>query len=219
MNNPKISIIVPVYNVEQYLPRCMDSILAQTFTDFEVLLVDDGSKDRSGAICDEYAAKDARIRVFHKPNGGVSSARNVGLDEAKGEWVNFVDADDIVSDDCLEKLLAPADDEVDIVIGDFQPFGITFEKKALENRRYSNSLWGACLAERMKTMPFGVPWGKLFRNGIIRTNGIRFDENIHFNEDSLFNQTYFYKMIGGGKRWLPPFTTGVTQRASSMARA
>ncbi len=68
--NPKISIIVPVYNVEQYLPRCLDSILAQTFTDFEVLLVDDGSKDKSGAICDEYAAKDQRIRVFHQPNGG-----------------------------------------------------------------------------------------------------------------------------------------------------
>ncbi len=70
MENPKISIIVPVYNVEQYLPRCLDSILAQTFIDFEVLLVDDGSKDRSGAICNEYAAKDHRIRVFHQPNGG-----------------------------------------------------------------------------------------------------------------------------------------------------
>lgn len=77
---PKISVIVPVYNTEKYLHRCIDSILAQTYTDFELLLIDDGSKDNSGAICDEYAAKDSRVRVFHKENGGVSSARNLCLD-------------------------------------------------------------------------------------------------------------------------------------------
>lgn len=93
---PKISVIVPVYNTEKYLRRCIDSILAQTFTDFELLLVDDGSKDNSGAICDEYAKKDPRVRVFHKENGGVSSARNLGLDEAKGEWIAFVDSDDYI---------------------------------------------------------------------------------------------------------------------------
>lgn len=91
---PKISVIVPVYNTEKYLHRCIDSILAQTFTDFELLLIDDGSKDNSGTICDEYAAKDSRVRVFHKKNGGVSSARNLGLDNASGEWVTFVDSDD-----------------------------------------------------------------------------------------------------------------------------
>ena len=82
--NPKISVIVPVYNVEKYLCRCIDSILAQTFTDFELLLIDDGSKDSSGEICEEYAGKDARIRVFHKQNGGVSTARNLGIDKAQG---------------------------------------------------------------------------------------------------------------------------------------
>ena len=91
---PKISVIVPVYNVEKYLRRCVDCILAQTFTDFEVLLIDDGSTDGSGRICDEYAKKDHRVRVFHKENGGVSSARNLGLDNAQGEWVTFIDADD-----------------------------------------------------------------------------------------------------------------------------
>lgn len=85
--NPKISVIVPVYNVEKYLRRCIDSILSQTFSDFELLLIDDGSKDKSGDICDEYAAKDARIRVFHKDNGGVSSARNLGLVKANGEFI------------------------------------------------------------------------------------------------------------------------------------
>ena len=91
---PKISVIVPVYNTEKYLHRCIDSILSQTFTDFELLLINDGSKDRSGAICDEYAAKDNRVRVFHKENGGVSSARNLGLDSAYGEYIIFLDSDD-----------------------------------------------------------------------------------------------------------------------------
>lgn len=84
MKNPKISVIVPVYNAESTIRRCVDSILAQTFTDFECLLIDDGSKDLSRAICDEYAEKDSRVRVFHKENGGVSSARNVGLDNMIG---------------------------------------------------------------------------------------------------------------------------------------
>ena len=97
-NNPKISIIVPVYNVEQYLRRCIDSILNQSFADFELLLIDDGSKDKSGAICDEYAAKDSRIRVFHKENGGVSSARNIGLENARGEWLSFIDGDDVITE-------------------------------------------------------------------------------------------------------------------------
>lgn len=101
---PKISVIVPVYNVEKYLHRCVDSILAQTFTDFELLLVNDGSKDSSGVICDEYAAKDSRVKVFHKENGGVSSARNLGLDNAKGEWVTFVDSDDWVSNTMYEAM-------------------------------------------------------------------------------------------------------------------
>ena len=93
---PKISVIVPVYNTEKYLDRCIQSILAQTYTDFELLLVDDGSTDSSGAICDKYAEQDSRVRVFHKENGGVSSARNQGLDNAKGEWITFVDSDDWV---------------------------------------------------------------------------------------------------------------------------
>ena len=96
-----ITVIVPVYKAEKYVLRCVDSILAQTFTDFEVLLIDDGSPDRSGEICEEYAQKDARVRVFHKDNAGVSSARNLGLDNAKGEWVTFVDSDDWVHEDFI----------------------------------------------------------------------------------------------------------------------
>ena len=93
---PKISIIVPVYNAEQYLPKCIESILDQKEKDFELLLIDDGSQDNSGKICDTYAEKDDRIRVFHKENGGVSSARNLVLEEATGEMVFFIDSDDYV---------------------------------------------------------------------------------------------------------------------------
>ena len=98
----KISIIIPVYNSENTLRRCIDSVLNQTFTDFECLLIDDGSKDRSGEICDEYAQMDSRVRVFHKENGGVSSARNVGLDNARGEWITFCDSDDTVTAEWLQ---------------------------------------------------------------------------------------------------------------------
>lgn len=102
--NPKISIIIPVYNVEQYLPRCIDSILAQTFTNFELILIDDGSTDSSGKICDKYSEKDSRVKVIHKENGGLSSARNVGLGNAAGKYISFIDSDDYVSSDYLEYL-------------------------------------------------------------------------------------------------------------------
>ncbi|WP_275400788.1 glycosyltransferase family 2 protein [Enterococcus faecium] len=100
----EISIIVPVYKVEPYLRKCVDSILAQTFTDFEVILVDDGSPDNSGKICDEYASKDSRVRVIHKKNGGLSSARNAGIDVARGKYLGFVDSDDYIEKDMYELL-------------------------------------------------------------------------------------------------------------------
>ena len=112
---PKLSIIVPVYKVEQYIHKCVDSILNQSFTDFELILVDDGSPDNCGKICDEYAAKDKRVRVIHKENGGVSQARNLGIDEAKGEYISFIDPDDWVDLDMYEKLFSFVDqNELDV---------------------------------------------------------------------------------------------------------
>ena len=102
---PEISIIVPVYKVEEYLPQCIDSILAQTFTNFELLLVDDGSPDRCGEICEEYAGKDTRIRVFHQANAGLSYARNTGLMNARGRYVTFIDSDDYVGIHYIETLV------------------------------------------------------------------------------------------------------------------
>ena len=116
---PKISVIVPVYKAEKYLHRCVDSILAQTFTDFELLLINDGSPDNSGVICDEYAQKDNRIRVFHKENGGVSSARNIGLDNAKGEWITFIDSDDYIEQGYFE---IPLDTTADLLIQNYESF-------------------------------------------------------------------------------------------------
>ena len=104
--NPLISVIVPVYKVEQFIHRCVDSILNQTYTNLEIILVDDGSPDRCGEICDEYAEKDSRIRVIHQKNGGPSAARNAGLDICTGEYIAFVDSDDYIEPDMLQQLLS-----------------------------------------------------------------------------------------------------------------
>lgn len=115
---PKISVIVPVYKAEQYLPQCVESILGQTYSDLEVLLIDDGSPDHSGVICDEYARQDSRIRVIHKENGGVSTARNAGLDAATGDYITFVDSDDYIDSSMYEKMIAEAECGAQLVICD-----------------------------------------------------------------------------------------------------
>ena len=117
---PKISVIVPVYKAEAYLHRCVDTLLAQTFPDFEILLIDDGSPDKSGELCDEYARKDCRVCVYHKENGGVSSARQYGIDHARGEYTIHADPDDWVESTMLEELYKRAKDEdADMVICDY----------------------------------------------------------------------------------------------------
>lgn len=119
-NAPLVSVIVPVYKAENYLHKCVDSLLAQTFTDFEIILVNDGSPDRSGEICDEYAKKDSRIKVIHKENGGVSSARQCGIDNAQGEYTIHADPDDWVENNMLEELYRKAKEEdADMVICDY----------------------------------------------------------------------------------------------------
>ena len=110
----KLSIIVPVYRVAATLRRCVDSIISQTFTDWELILVDDGSPDECGAICDEYAGKDSRIRVIHKANGGLSDARNAGMKVAEGEFVTFVDSDDYIRQDTYEQVMKMASEEEDL---------------------------------------------------------------------------------------------------------
>lgn len=100
-----ISVVVPIYNVENYIKKCVDSILSQTYKNLEIILVDDGSPDNCPQICDEYAQKDSRIKVIHKENGGVSSARNIGMENARGKWIAFIDADDWIEEKYFEKML------------------------------------------------------------------------------------------------------------------
>lgn len=184
---PKISVIVPVYNTEQYLHRCIDSILAQTFTDFELLLIDDGSKDSSGRICDEYALKDSRIRVFHKKNGGVSSARNLGLDNAKGEWISFVDSDDWVENKYIEELFSNG--QFDFVACYYKAEDWdTWVSQPFDNCSYYGNNIHKCLNLNIKRMVYNVC--KLFNNEIIKENHIRFDTVISYGEDTIFTFEY-----------------------------
>lgn len=196
MNAPKISVIVPVYNVEKYLQRCIESILSQTFTDFEVLLIDDGSNDRSGEICDEYAKKDGRIRVFHKENGGVSSARNTGLDNVQGEWVCFVDSDDWLDLDFLMLVLqdsAKADiifygcklQYIDQTTTVYLPFEI-FTANRCEIEHYLYRL--KCNPQQFEYL--GYTWNKIFKTSIIREIGIRFVTDLSIREDEVFTLSY-----------------------------
>ncbi len=104
MKKPLISIIVPVYNVERYMERCLDAVVKQTYKNLEVILVDDGSEDRSGSICDRYASEDARFKVVHHQNGGLSAARNTGIKKATGEYITFIDPDDSITEDYIEYL-------------------------------------------------------------------------------------------------------------------
>lgn len=115
----KISIIVPVYNVENYLERCVESILKQTYTNFELLLINDGSTDKSGELCDQLVSKNGNIKVFHLENAGVSNARNVGIQNSTGEWITFVDSDDFITNDYLETLISAVDgdDSIGFSIG------------------------------------------------------------------------------------------------------
>lgn len=181
---PKISVIVPIYNVENYLQRCVDSILSQSFIDFELLLINDGSPDNSGKICDEYAEKDNRVRVFHKPNGGVSSARNLGLDNARGEWVTFIDSDDYVEVDYLKELIdAQQKNQVDYVV---TLNGRDSQETGLEVCRDEYNL----LFSRYQIDRNGYVIGKLYKVAIINTLRLRFNVNIHLGEDAMFALRY-----------------------------
>ena len=184
MRNPIISVIVPVYNAEKYLRRCVDSILAQTFTDFELLLINDGSKDNSGAICDEYAATDARVRVFHKENGGVSSARNLGLDNAKCGWIAFCDADDYVENNWLDIYYTNLDN-VDMVVQGYSN-EITLKKY---NFDYTGDVIGG-IGKMHKKHTLGFLHVKIFNNRILKENGVRFNESVSFREDEDFVLKY-----------------------------
>lgn len=181
---PRVSIIVPIYKAEPYLHRCIDSILAQTFTDWELLLIDDGSPDRSGDICDEYAKKDKRIRVFHKENGGVSSARNLGLEKMQGEYVTFVDADDWISRNTLQ-LCSSHFNKYEII-----RFSMVYVKSLSgENKRKlilpSSDSKDDILQRILERKSLLGVWGALYKAELFNNPPIRFDTKLIMAEDWL----------------------------------
>lgn len=194
MRKPIVTIIVPVYKVEKYLSCCIDSILAQSFKSFELLLINDGSPDMSGRICDDYASKDNRIRSFHKENGGVSSARNLGLDKAQGEWICFIDSDDWVEVDFLKELVQY--NSFDLIVGGLDSFGcVATSTKRDENivvdLKHSYEAAQILNVNIENTISaFYYSCGKLFRRSIILQNALRFDTRMKMCEDTCFLMQY-----------------------------
>lgn len=192
----KISVIVPVYNVERYLRQCLDSIVNQTYQNLEIILVDDGSPDNCGAICDEYAEKDGRIIVIHKENGGVRAARNDGIERATGDWVAFADSDDWCEMDYYEQLIkAVGNHKADVICaGGYckeypsksiqiytftEPFQFTGRKSMVP------------LMKRLRL--YGLPWDKLYRTTFLKENHLLFDVTCEAFDDFLFNLQVYDK--------------------------
>ncbi len=177
------SVVVPVYNVQEYLRECIDSILAQTFTDYEVLLVDDGSTDTSPQICDEYAQKDDRVRAIHNRNGGASAARNTGFKEAKGDYILCIDSDDFFTDTgCFRKIYAAAQDK-DVVLFKYQKYfdeEKRFGKCAFSYTGIDEADTVATVVDKLVNADafFGMAWMKCIRRQLIADNDLYFKEGI-----------------------------------------
>lgn len=187
---PEISIVVPVYNACRFLDRCLTSILNQSFKDWECIVIDDGSNDGSERICDSFEKKDSRFKVLHKNNGGVSSARNSGINLATGIWILFVDADDVLYEDSLESLYSLSNNNIDCIIGGYITTDengniLTSSKEII--KEYVD--WENLLLHFYYPFHghfYGYLWNRLMRLEVIKNNNITFREDIHIKEDGLF---------------------------------
>lgn len=196
----KISLIVPVFNCETCLHQCLKNLGNQSYKDFEIILVDDGSTDRSGVICDEYASKDRKITVIHRKNGGPAAARNTGLEKAKGEFIFFVDADDLLRKDALILLLkASNQNKADLIIGDYiiktDKADSPIKKFLLPNSQWLGKQEIINYVRGYLKKPTGYSlfifvWGKLYRSSIIKKNNLRLNEKLTVFEDIQFNFEY-----------------------------
>lgn len=193
MQNPLVSIIVPVYNVERYLDKCLNSILKQTFHEFELILVDDGATDGSGKICDYYSKKDERIKVIHKQNGGVSSARNAGIEEAAGEYIYFCDSDDYIDETLLSSIVNLIDSKADLFMFGYN--AVYENGKTLEWLPKGNDIYEICspddrhvfMLEMASIINFGgALWNKVFSKRIIDEYNLRFNNDLSYFEDVSF---------------------------------
>lgn len=187
---PEVSVIVPVYNAEEYLPRCINSIQKQTLTDIEIILINDGSQDNSGRICDEYASRDDRIKVIHQKNAGVSAARNAGMRAAKGRYIGFVDADDWVNPDMYEAMLSSASqNNADIVICDAQTVYSNgkAEQDTIVQLPQSTVLTRDDISPELLKELAGSAWRCIYSDKRLRTCGPEFPLGVKFSEDRAFN--------------------------------
>lgn len=195
---PKFSIIVPVYNIENYINKCVDSILAQSYSNFELILVDDGSPDSCPSICNEYARKDKRVSVVHKPNGGLSSARNAGLAVATGDFCWMVDGDDYITPDALEKAAGFIGGGIDIInvgfIGfndgenaDFSQRTVHYEFTGIADKKKVCQLASRACSTKLLTFV----WRNIYRTSFLKKNNLRFVESLCYAEDSAFNSKAF----------------------------
>ena len=183
---PLVSIIIPVYNVEKYLSACLDSVILQKYHDLEIILVDDGSSDRSGYICDLYAKQDRRIKVIHTDNNGVSSARNAGIECANGELICFIDSDDTVEENYIDSLVnAWVENKSDLVICNIKDI---YPNRIISKRRVGSRLTGVFREDYWKLIDLlRVPVVKLYKKEIIKKYSILFPTYINTAEDQIWN--------------------------------
>lgn len=188
-----VSIIIPIYNAEKYISFCLDSVLKQTYQQIEVILVDDGSEDASGVICDHYANKDPRVLVFHRENFGVSASRNFGLEQAKGNYILFVDADDTIEANLIQEcILVAKRNKADLVVFGFR-YHFMEENRVEENRIVSNycgksqAIFQHYFLRLMESELLNPPWNKFVRKDLLEENHIRFHENYSICEDMAYS--------------------------------
>ena len=188
---PKISIVIPIYKVEKTLERCVDSVIAQTLSDFEVILVNDGSPDRCGEICDAYQARYPFVSVIHQENGGLSAARNAGLDKASGEYVMFLDSDDHLEPECLELIYYPqADMSIGSIINEYDDGREEFQPSR-QNELISYEQYSQRIPELFTERRLNYVHAKLYRRQIILDHGLRFEDDMLTSaEDTVFNFTF-----------------------------
>ena len=189
----KVSIVIPIYRAEKYIKRCIDSVLAQTYKDLEIILVEDGSPDNCGAICDAYAKKDSRIKVIHKENEGVSKARNTGLSQVTGTYVQFVDSDDSLKPNMTETLVKNMEQKhADLVVCGFYEENLNYSKVSKpgdEPGIYEQTQFLKNITKNPYSFHYGVLWNKLFRADLLREQ-ICFSSDMDFGEDFIFNLHY-----------------------------
>ena len=189
----KISVILPVYNVEKYIARCLDSIVNQTYKNIEIIVVDDGSSDNSGKICEEYKQRDNRIKVLHIDNVGVSNARNIALQEVSGEYIQFVDSDDYIEKEMLQEMAECMDNNTaELMVTGFINQEETFSDLVLpeEEGKYNIHEYAGRIMKTPYSFIYGVLWNKLFRADIVKENNIAFTAETNFGEDFIFVLEY-----------------------------